>query len=226
MNEIKLVRELKKLNQIKPEKQFVLSTKKQILGEEPRFGLFVNLKPVYAGVFGLFLLLAMFQVQNALPGESLFYLKKIAERGQIMFSSEDQKPGLSLLLANKRLADLSFLAEEDKAQRLAPAIDEFKANVKEVVKNLAKITEVDEKIVAQIKELEDNKQEVERILATKIETQELDNALADLVQREIEYLGQRTLNEEDLEILEQVKELFEKQEYSESLVKILELNHN
>ena len=226
MNEIKLVRELKKLNQIKPEKQFVLSTKKQILGEDPRFGLFVNLKPVYAGVFCLFLLLAIFQVQNALPGESLFYLKKIAERGQIMFSSEDQKPGLSLLLANRRLADLSFLAEKNKAQRLAPAIDEFKANVNEVVKNLAKVTEINEKFVAQIRELEETKQEVERVLATKIETQEFDDALADLVQQQIEYLGQRTLNEEDLEILEQIKELFEKQEYSESLIRILDLNHN
>jgi len=225
MNEIKLVKELKKLNQIKPEKQFVLSAKKQILGEKPGFGLFISLKPVYTGVFCLFLMLAMFQAQNALPGESLFYLKKIAEKGYIMFSSEDKRPGLSLILANKRLADLSFLAEKDQAQRLAPAIDEFKANVNEVARNIEKMTEIDESIIVQIKEIEKTQKEVERVLATKIET-ELDNALAGLVQREIDYLEQRTLNEEDLEILEQVKELFEKQEYSESLIKILELNHN
>ena len=81
MNDIQVIRNLKKLNQIKPRKEFVISTKKEILGEDLGFGLFPNFKPVYAGLFCLLFVFGMFQFsQNALPGELLFQLKKITEK--------------------------------------------------------------------------------------------------------------------------------------------------
>lgn len=178
MNENQLIQNLKKLNQIQPRKEFIVSAKKEILGESPGFGLFSVLKPVYAGLFCLFMIFGLFQFsQNALPGELLFQLKKITEKGKTMFASEQERPTLSLFLANQRLMDLATIAEEDQAQKLAPAMNEFKLKTVEVAKNIANMTEVNEEIVAQFKELEENKAKIEKALATKIETEEYDNAM-------------------------------------------------
>jgi len=227
MNENQFIQNLKKLNQIQPRKEFIVSAKKEILGESPGFGLFSVLKPVYAGLFCLFMIFGLFQFsQNALPGELLFQLKKITEKGKTMFASEKERPTLSLFLANERLMDLATIAEEDQAQKLAPAVNEFKLKTVEVAKNLANMTKVSEEIVAQFKELEENKAKIEKVLSTKIKTEEYDNALAQLVERELIDLEQRTLTEQDKEILIQAKEFFENEDYSEALTKILELNHN
>jgi hypothetical protein len=226
MNEIQLIRNLKKLNQIKARKEFIISTKKEILGETPGFDLFSVFKPVYAGVFCLFMLFGLLQFsQNALPGEMLFKLKKITEKSQTILSSEEERSALSLLLANKRLMELETITQENQVQKLAPAVNEFKLEVAEAAKNLANVKKISEEIVVQTKKLEENKAKIEQALATKIETEEFDNILAQLVEREINDLENRTLNEEDLQILQQAKEFFEKQEYSESLIKILELSN-
>ncbi|XOB42173.1 MAG: DUF5667 domain-containing protein [Candidatus Nealsonbacteria bacterium] len=226
MNDIQLIRNIKKLNQIQPRKEFVISAKKEILGEDLGFGLFPSLKPVYAGLFCIVLVFGLFQLsQNALPGELLFQLKKITEKGQTMFSSEEERPKLSLFLANKRLMDLVTIIEEDQVQKLAPAVNEFKLKTVEVAKNLANMTNISKEIVAQVKELEVEQAKIEQVLATKIDTEEYDTALAQLVERELIDLEQKTLNENDLSILEQAKEFFEKNDYSEALIKILELNH-
>lgn len=226
MNDIQLIRNLKKLNQIQPRKEFVISAKKEILGEDLGFGLFPSLKPVYAGLFCIVIVFGLFQFsQNALPGEILFSLKKITEKGQTMFASEQDKPRLSLFLANKRLMELETITEMNQAQKLASAVNEFKLKSAEAAKDLASVTKVSKEIVAQFKELKENKEKLEQVLSTKIETEEFDNALGQLVEREIKDLEQRTLNENDLSILEQAKEFFEKKDYSEALIKILELNH-
>jgi len=225
MNENQLIQNLKKLNQIKPRKEFIVSTKKEILGETPGFGLFPVFKPVYAGLFCLLFVFGMFQFsQNALPGELLFQLKKITERGQAMFTSEQDRPKLSLFLANKRLIELEIITQENQAQKLAPAVNEFKLKTVEVAKNLANLTEVNKEIVAQFKELEEGKEKIEQVLATKIDIGEYYNAFAQLIEREILVLEENTLTEEGQEILKQIKEFFENGDYSEALIGILNLS--
>ena len=227
MNKNQLIQNLKKLNQIQPRKEFIVSAKKEILGESPGFGLFSVLKPVYAGLFCLFMVFGLFQFsQNALPGELLFQLKKITEKVQTMFASEQERPKLSLFLANERLMDLATIAEENQAQKLAPAVNEFRLETVEAAKNLAAITEVNEEIIVQVKQLEENKEKIEQVLATKIDTEEYDNALVPIIEREILALEENTLTEEEKEVLKQIKEYFENGEYSEALIGILNLSHN
>ncbi len=226
MNKNQLIQNLKELNQIQPRKEFIVSAKKEILGESPGFGLFSALKPVYAGLFCLFMVFGLFQFsQNALPGELLFQLRKITEKVQTMFASEQERPTLSLFLANQRLMDLATIAEENQAQKLAPAVNEFKLETVEAAKNLANVTEVNEEIIVQVKQLEENLEKVEQVLATKIDTEEWDNAVAQIVEREILALEENTLTEEEQEILKGIKEYFENGEYSEALIGILNLSH-
>ena len=223
-----LIREIKQLRKVKPRKDWVLSTKTEILGKEQSFELFPFFRPAYAGLFVLLIFLGLFEFsQGALPGESLYYLKKIAERGQIMISSEEEKPIINLEFANKRLEELNQIAQKNEVKKLAPAMEEFRANVSEAAKNLTKVKKVDENLVLQTQKLEENKEKVEKVLATKIEDEaysEYMTAIAQVVENQINDLEERTLSTEDELILQEAKADFERGDYSEALVKILDLS--
>jgi len=221
MTNATLIKKLKKLKTVKPRRDWVLLTKNQILGEERKAELFPFFKPAYAGVFLVLLLLGIFEFsQDALPGESLYYLKKITERSQIMLSPEDEKPVLNLELANKRLEELERIASKNEVKKLAPAMDEFHANISEAAKNLAKVKKVDKELVVQTKKLEEKKEKVEKVLATKIETKEIDNAMARLVKQVISEMEQSSLTEKEKTALEKAKMYYEQGEYAEALIEI------
>ncbi|MFQ5721242.1 MAG: hypothetical protein ACE5GI_01960 [Candidatus Aminicenantales bacterium] len=131
---------------------------------------------------------------------------------------------MNLKFANERLEELSQIAQNNEVKKLAPAINEFQADVSKAAKNLVKVKKVDKEIVAQTKKLEENKEKVEKVLATKIETEEYDKALAQLVERLIQELEENTLTEEGQEILIEAKGDFETRNYSEALIKILDLS--
>ncbi|MCP6718820.1 MAG: DUF5667 domain-containing protein [Patescibacteria group bacterium] len=227
MTTSQLIRKIKELKGVKPNQDWVLLTKKQILGEEVTPELFPFLRPAYAGLFALFLLLGLFEFsQGALPGESLYYFKKIVERGQIIISSEEARPSFNLELANKRLEELNEIALGNEAKKLAPAMHEFQIKVAEAAENLTKVKKINKEIVFQTQKLEENKEKVEKVLAAKIDTDDYDTALSQLVESQILDLEQRTLSEEDQEILEAVRQDFESGNYSEALIGILDLSQN
>ena len=225
MRKSQCIRKIRELKRVEPRKDWVLLTKTQILGAEPALNLFSFAKPVFAGFFALLFVLGIFQFsQSAVPGESLYYFKKIVEKSQIFFSSEEERPRMNLELANRRLQDLSQIAEKNEVKKLAPAMNEFQAKITEAAQNLTKVKKINREIVVQIQKLEENEQKVEEVLATKIETEEYDNALAQLVEREILEMEEKTLTPEDELLLEGAREDFENRDYSDALVKILDLS--
>jgi hypothetical protein len=217
-----VVRQIKKLRRIRPRKDWVLLTKDQILGEEKSLEIFPFLRPAYAGAFFLLFLFGLFEfAQDALPGEYLYQLKKITERGQMILCSEEEKPRFNLELANRRLEELNKIAKENEVKKLAPAINEFQANVSEAAKNLVKMKKVDEKFIVLTKKIEEEKEKAEEVLATKIETEEYDNAVAQIVKREIVEREEISLTEKQKESLEKAKAYFEEGDYNEALTELL-----
>lgn len=220
-----LVRKIRQLKKVKPKKDWVLLTKTQILGQETTFNLLPFLRPAYAGAFALLLLAGLFEFsQGALPGESLYYFKKIVERGQIILSSEEERPRMNLELANKRLEELNQIVQKNEVRKLAPAMDEFRANASAAAKNFTNVKKISKEIVVQIQKFEENVEKVEKALATKIDTEEYDNALPQLVEREILELEEKTLSEDDEVILRAARQDFEAGDYSEALIKMLVLS--
>jgi len=229
MTEKELIGKIRELRQIQPRKEWVSLTKTQILGEEESkldsiisvFHVFF-LKPAYAGLIVVFVLFGLFGIsQNSLPGDLLYPIKKITEKSQAVFVSEEELPKYNLEIANKRLDELNQIAQTNQVKKLAPAISEFQAKASEAAESLAKAKKPDvEKIVAQTKKLEENKQKVEEVLATKIETEEYDNALAQIVESQIKDLEGRTLTEIQQELLAEAKELYEAGNFAQALEKI------
>jgi hypothetical protein len=226
MTEAGLVKKIQVLKKIRPRKDWVVLTKSQILGEEPKILFFPFFKPALATVTAFGILFGVFSLaQNSLPGDILYPLKKIAERGQAVFVSEEEKPTFQFELANKRLEELTEITQTNQVKKIAPAIEEFQANVSEAAKSLVKVKKVDEKIVAQTKKLEENKESIEKVLATRIEIKEYDNALAQLVEGQIEELKNQSLTEAQQELLEGAEEDFEAGNYNQALEKILILSY-
>jgi len=231
MEEKELIKKIQLLRKVKPREDWVLLTKTQILGEEkigPISGIeILRFRPVYAGLLFVFVVFGLFSVSlNSLPGEPLYPVKKVAEQSQAFFVPEKKLPGYTLEMANKRLEELTKIAKANEVKKLAPAFSEFQAEVSEAAKIIEESKNVDVKeIVAKTKKLEHNKEIAEDILATKIETKELDNALAGLVGRQIKDLENSTLNENQKALLAQAKEAFETGNYNLALEKILQITN-
>jgi len=235
MDEKTLIGKIEILRQIRPRKNWVVLTKKRILGEERTLpGLFSDSLRVFQGLFFqyrlalaslvlLFVLGGTFAfAQKSLPGEPLFLVKKITEKTRAVFVAENERPKVQLELANKRLEDLAKIAETNDVRKLAPAIDEFQANVSEAAKNLTKAKTVGKDIILQTQELEKNKEKIEKTLATQIGTEELENVYKDLAEQQIKDLENSSLTESQEKILEEAKEYFEAGDYSNSLIKTIE----
>ena len=229
MTHKELVGQLKKLRQIEPQKNWASLTKTQIMGVEPKFVLFPHFKPAFAGLIAVFILFGFFGygfVRDAIPGDLLYVVKKVANQGQAIFVSEQEKPVFQLKLANDRLEDLT----KASARNLAPTIFEFRANIFEAARDLVKMdtttsdSMVMKQIIEETKKLEENKQKVESLglILGEDSTNELDNAYKILSEREIRNLDNNTLTEDQEKLLEEAKEFFEKGDYLDALVKVIE----
>ena len=224
MTEKELIGKIEILRQIRPRKNWVILTKKRILGEERTLpGLFSDSLRVFQGLFyqyklalvSLMLVLILGATfvfaQHSLPGEPLFMVKKITEKTRAVFVSEKEKPGAQLELANKRLEELTQIAQKNEVKKLAPAIEEFQASVSESAKKLVQIKEpgknqeMGKKVIAEIKKLEENKEKVESLGVVVGDTEEIEDAMCTLTEREIKNLGTLTEKQEEL--------LIEAQEY-------------
>jgi len=238
MTEKQLIAKIKELRQIKPRKDWALLSKKQLFAEGKRgrttlgfndliegMRLVFQHKYAFASLVILAVLIGSFGfAQRSLPGDTLFSLKRISERGQAVFvlGGETRR---NLESADRRLDDLARIAQTNLVENLAPAIKEYQTKVSEVAKSLAGM-EADKvrEIVSEVKKLEEKREEV-RALGVEIEeNEELDNVLSQMVEREVNELEAQTLTEDQEQALAEVKADFEEGDYSQALEKILFLS--
>jgi len=236
VTEANLVKKIQELKKIRPRKDWVVLTKSQILGEEPKVLFFPFFKPALATVTVLGILFGIFSLaQNSLPGDLLYPIKKITEKSQAVFVSEEEKPTFQLKLTNQRLEELAKIVEANQVEKLAPAINEFQASIAQTSQDLKEVREpekVAKAVVEQTQKLKETKQEIEQVLATKIVSEEVEEefegALLPLYKAQVEMLikdlESRTLNEKQQNLLEGAKEDYEKGNYSLALEKILFLS--
>ncbi len=224
LTEKQLIGKVRKLRQIRPRKDWVSLTKKDILGEGPGFFFFPYFKPAMAGLITIFVLFGVLGyglVKNSLPGDVLYAIRKAVHQGQAVFIPEAEKPAFQLKLANDRLEDLT----KAPAKNLAPTISEFQANIAEAAKNLVKIdaTTSDpvaiKKIIEETRELEENIEKVESlgVVIGQQGMSEWNKAVKRVTENLIEDLEETTLTEEKEKILSEMKELFAEGEYSAAL---------
>lgn len=226
MTEKDLIRQLKELKEIKPRKDWVILTKRQILAEpEAEFNPVVSVfhwKLAFAPVISVMVVIGIFGfASNMVPGDFLFPVKKVAETVQVGLSLTGEKSEVHLRLANKRLEELSAIAEANKVRSLAPTIKEYQDNLAEAVNSLSQMNSVTLKeLAAETKKLEANKQKVESVLGVQIGNEETEKWEKQIASYLIADLENRTLDEENQKLLTEAKEAFEAGAYALALEKL------
>lgn len=231
MTEAELIKKIRGLRQIKPRKEWVFLTKNQILGLEKNrervaiISFFPRYRLVLAPVLAVFLLIGIFALsQNSLPGDLLYPIKKLTEKSQTIFVSDENKTKAQLEQANRRLEELNKIAEQNQVKKIAPAIDEFQKTLSQATQNLKETPKLNKAIIDQTKKIVENKEKIEKLGVVIGDTEELENALRELVEREIKDLENKTLTEEKAKLFEEAKESFETGNYYQSLEKIWQLS--
>lgn len=183
MTEQEVIQKLKFLKQIKPNKEWAILAKQEIIDNNSAVisnvetltitEKFVNiisefrfnfLKPALAPVVCFGLLFGFFNIyQNALPGDLLFSAKKITEQAQINLTPEKERSKIELELTTKRWEELVIVANENKGENLASAILEVEQATKKSTDSVA------EKKDITIEEAELAIKEVEKIKALENE---------------------------------------------------------
>ena len=232
-----LIGKIRELRQIKPRKDWVVLTKKEILGEEPEVKwstiletlprLIFGQKFALAGVVSFVILFGLFlSAQSSLPGDLLYPIKKITEKSRAVFVSEEEKPTVQLELANKRLEELTKIAEQNQVKKLAPAIEEYQKSVTQAAKSLKKVTQ---KVIQETKKLEENKEKIESLGIVIEETEKSEFTIsnrityAKIMEVWIKDLEGSTLNDVQQKTFEEAKQAFEDGSYEkvQELVQLL-----
>ena len=235
MTEKELIVKIKELRQIKPREDWVLFTKKELFKNEsgrkwlsvfkPEVNFIFRHRPAFATLVILLVLTGVFGfVQNSVPGDSLFPLKKMAEKSEKFLTSEKNEARINLELVNRRLDDLKKIAENNQTQKLAPAITEYQESVNKAAESLAGAEP--KEIVEQIKQLEEKERKIKSYgVEIAQSSEELKDVLSQITEREIQDLEKRSLTPEQEKLLEEIKEDYKAGKYSQALEKILILSN-
>jgi len=225
MEEREILRALSQLRKIKPDKNWAFLKKREILGKEPQ--IFPFLKPAYAGIFLILVLIGIFQFsQRALPGDLLYPVKKFTERVQTIFVSEKEKPKVVLDLTQRRAEELAKVAQKNEVRKLAPAIKEFQANALQAAKVLVKSKEVSKKELQKVAATLQTVNKVEKKLGTEVSPPTFDQAIENKVKSIIEDLEKSSLTEKQKEILESAKKDLKEGEIEKAFTKVMLILQN
>ena len=164
----------------------------------------------------------------SVPGDFLYPVRKFADKTGYLFVSKNDQPKLGLEIANKRLEELTMIAQNNQARNLAPAINEFRQSMVEAADKLKIVDgspKITKEIVKETGKLRENREKVEALGVVVGETKELNYALSQLAEREIKDLESRALTESQEKLLAAAREDFAKGNFSQALEKLLFLSY-
>jgi len=243
MTEKELILKIQGLRQITPKKEWVFLTKREILGlpatnfEETWAGeesfettkiswlevfprMFFQYKVAFASLVLIIVVVCAFGFsQNAVSGDLLFSLKKITEKAQTVFVPSEGQLKNRLELANKRLEELTKIAEQNQVKKLSSAIGECQASMSQVANKASNVRKPEEarKIVPEIKKMEGNIQNLKTYGVEISDAENTENIYKPIVDVLIKDLETRTLTEEQQKLLTEAKETYKIGDYPNTL---------
>ncbi len=242
-SEKNLINQIRTLKQIKPDKEWAVLCRTRIMGQEAMgrkqsvFGWLAGISFQYRVAFAGFLMFAFLggglfaAAQNSLPGDSLYALKKIGEKSLAMISGNANDPTANLLLAAKRLEEISVISQRNLVKNLPAAFYEYKTAKTAAKKEVAELVQKNPQIAGEIvkeaglamKSVDDKEREVYAVLglepgvdvAEEIAEADFDKTIVESL---IGYFKDDTIIAgEQAADLNKVKELYTAGEYSRAI---------
>jgi len=223
MTEKELIKNLRQLRKVRPSKDWVITTKQDILGETQTPRLFPFFNPAFAALLLLLIFLGTLEIaKDALPGSPLYPLKKTAQTVSLFFLPPQEKAKASLILAEKRLEELEKISKENLTQNLPPAFKEYTQTKGEAKKEIAKVLpqakEPEKKeFISKIGQIHEKEKQVFATL--QISPKELSETKTQ--DKELVLTLLKTEKIEDEALLKEIEELCQNENYSLALEKIV-----
>jgi hypothetical protein len=232
-NELK---KLEVLREIKPNSNWVSCAKSDLfekIEEESNshinvFSLFfLSKKPVLAAFASFAFIMGIFGVaQNSVPGDLLYTVKKVTEKGQAALVPVDDRLAFELKLVNERLNELNSIVNENRTGKLASAVKEVNDSLNIVAEKL-KEGQVTKEIVKEAGKINEVRNEIEGVLATRIASDDVNQTFSDYYKFAAEDiiadLEDRELNDEQVVLLDKANLLYEEGEYINALEVLLNI---
>ena len=243
MSEKELIQKIQLLKQVKPSQNWVVSLKKGILGRElggdrvsPNWievlgSLFTKpifVRPAFVTVLSIFVIIGTFNLgQNSLPGSLLYPIKQLTEKVQTVFVSESEKPALRLEFANQRIEELAKIGAKPgpKNDKMIAALKALNSDLSAASKQIQNVQpEQKEALASKTGELI---KKTQAVLGNLEESgvEGFETVLSQIVAREIQDLENRTLTEEQTQLLNEAKQDFEAGNFSQALEKIWQISN-
>ena len=232
MNEQELVKKIKELKNIKPNNEWVSFTKQRILSQKQESSIFDSLsfifnhKAVFSGAVVFLILIGSFgMAQRAMPGDPFFAVKKMGDKVRSAFVSEDNKSDFKLGQAQKRLNDLTKIAEANKTKKLDSAISEYQETISDVAESITneKDKEKVKEIVLQVQELVEQEDKVKSLGTIIDRNLDLEFALIEKMVKHINSLEIEKLNQKQRDLIQEIQEDVANEDYDQALIKSLEI---
>ena len=233
-----LVSKLKSLQEIKPESNWVSLTRSEIFDKkEKSFSEFLTNKFFVKSSMTAFASLGLvaflvISAQGAYPGDTLYPVKRMTEKGKMAFLSQEAKQDFNLLLTQKRLEEVSEMVKRNQIEQLSLAVEELESVKSKIEKGFARSVEnkTREEVVAMTRdfaptllEIEDEKEMLLGPLGVRVERGDSSDTMKDSASFLIKDLEERDLTEKDELLLQEAKDLFEEKNYRSSLKTVLQV---
>lgn len=243
-NENLLIEKIKTLKSIKPDTNWAILNKNKIMSrtvvleknENFSFEKFIaGIKFLMSHKYAFSSLVALIVVvgvcglsQQSGPGDTLFSLKKALEQTQTVLLTQAEKSKYDLEQANNRLEDLQKIAKGNQTKKLGAAINEYKASVSEVAKNLSnELNQEKIKEIAQgVKLLAEKEKEVKSLGVEIDSNTDMDLALVETIMKEVNKLKMEDLSDNQKSILNQVEEACKSGNFADALEKISSIGND
>ena len=251
MREKELIRQIKRLRTIKPQKDWVLLCRRQILGDyetRPRsFWAFQWQQALVLPVLAVILIGGIIFVvsQSEVPKDFLYsYIGSVKQIDNALQRQAENEPELYLSLAEQKIKELKEVAKSDEKEALAFVIEETKEAIKKAAENIPETSESPaqtSKYIEQVNKIQTEKREIDELLGeVDLGDEELENRvlacitnsieeaekemtpLAEMVKGEIEDWDERTLTPSEREALNEAEGLYAEGDYSQALERLLD----
>ncbi len=243
MENNEIISKIKSLKKIKPDSDWVSLTKSEVFDnndnvKKPFFSfdfenVFARSSITAVASFGLIILMVV-SAQNASPGDYLYSVKRMTEKGKMMFVSQEDRSDFNTLMAYKRLNEISEIIKRNQIERLSLAIKELEEAKSEMQKDFAKSVENESKeeatkrareFASNVLEIENEKEMLLGPLGVKVDDSESSfESSRYLLNFLIEDYEQRNLSKRNELLLKEAKDLLEQENYNSGLKVILQID--
>ncbi len=238
MKEKEVINKIKSLKQIKPNKNWALLTKSEIFDRkeevlfDPIRHLLTRSTATAFASLG-FVAFIFVSAQASFPGDTLYPVKKITEKGRMAILSETNRREYNMELTNRRLEEIAKVIQKDEIEKLSLAVKELESMKSEMqkdfsrsVKNKSKqeTVEIAKNLAPALLEIEDKEELLLGALSVRMEDNKESASVSEKsVSILIEDLEERTLAEEDEILLQEAKQHFKDKNYSLALRTVLQV---